>query len=496
MTTPPSTATTFSRSSATTGYCRVTVVATGSRIDVALPEDVPVADLYPEVQRLTGQAPGEGELVGHHLVRRDGSVLDSARTLLGLGVTDGEVLTLRPFARSLPPVVFDDVSDAVASAVTRDRTLWNDRYLRISGLVGAVALMSLMALVLWFADSADRDMHGLPGVVAAVAAVLLLVLAPVRARFYDDPGSATALGLAALPHAALAGSALLPLQEGHGVGRLQFLLACAAVLVAAVVMISAMPGNDALFVGAAVLGTTGVLATFGAILGDGSALAAASVCAPVAIGVLAFLPGMSARFARLPIGYAAPRSGYDSSDNSEEDPFAPADPGPIDAERIAAQARRGHEVLIGLVGGFSAVVVGSAAVLGFSGNLWAQLLALASGLALLMRARLFRYSAQVACAMVAGATALTLLVVGLVLNSTELLGGSQGSGLRTLWLSAALAAGALLLMAIALIVPRSGLTPFWGRLLDIVEIAVLLSLTPLCLAVLDVYTSARALTSG
>lgn len=31
-----------------TGFCRVTVVAPDSRVDVALPEDIPVADLYPE----------------------------------------------------------------------------------------------------------------------------------------------------------------------------------------------------------------------------------------------------------------------------------------------------------------------------------------------------------------------------------------------------------------------------------------------------------------
>lgn len=495
MTTPPSTTTTFSRPSATTGYCRITVVAPDRRVDVALPEDVPLADLYPELQRLTGQAPAESAMVGHHLVRRDGRVLDASRTFLDLGVLDGEVLTLRPFARSLPPAVFDDVSDAVATAVTRDRTLWNDRFLRVAGLLGGVVLLSLMALVLWYADPGRHDMHSLPGIVAGITALVLLVLGPVRARFYQDASSATALGLAALPHAMIAGSGLLPLQEGYGIGRLQFLLGCVAVLSAAVIMIAASPGADAPFVAAAVVAGVGVLASFGLILTDGSALGAAAVCTPVAIGVLAFLPGVSSRFARLPIGYAAPRPGYDSGDNNEEDPFAPADPGPVDAERVAAQAKRGHEVLLGLVGGFAAVVVASAAVLGFSHSLWGQLLALAAGLALLMRSRLFRYSAQVTVAMAAGGATVALLMLGLALNSPAAVGESDGSGLRTLWLAAALAAGALVLTAIALIVPRAGLTPLWGRLLDIGEMLVLLSLTPLCLAVLDVYTSARSMTS-
>ncbi len=35
-----------------TGFSRVTIVAPDSRIDVALPEDIPVADLYPEILRL------------------------------------------------------------------------------------------------------------------------------------------------------------------------------------------------------------------------------------------------------------------------------------------------------------------------------------------------------------------------------------------------------------------------------------------------------------
>ncbi len=73
--------------------------------------------------------------------------------------------------------------------------------------------------------------------------------------------------------------------------------------------------------------------------------------------------------------------------------------------------------------------------------------------------------------------------------------GDDGAlDLRTIWLSAALAAAAALITAIGLIVPRRGVTPFWGRFLDIAEGAVLLSLIPLCLAVLDLYSAARSMT--
>ncbi|MFB7059022.1 type VII secretion integral membrane protein EccD [Streptomyces vinaceus] len=497
---------------ATTGFCRVTVVAPDSRIDVALPEDIAVADVYPELLRLTGQTQPVGAPTGFHLVRRDGTVLDGARTLAAQQVLDGEVLSLRPFADSLPPAVFDDVSDAVASAVVRDRHRWSDDMLRGAGLIGAALLLVLLGFVLWYADPVRHDMHGLPGIVAGAAGVLLTAAAGVRARVYRDRGSAVALGLGALPLLLIAGSGIVAAAAGQGPGKLQFLLGCVCVLVASVALVALTPHGDAPFVAATFLAATGTLATFLAIVADASATATAAVCAPVAIGLVAFLPGLSARFARLPIGYAAPQSAvedYETPDRYETEAYADPsgaeqhDPGaPLDAEAIAAQARRGHEMLLGLVGGCAAVAVGSAAVLGFSDNTWGRLLALATGLAMLLRARLFRYTSQVVCTLVAGLAAVALLILGLALHPPadlvrELVQYHDRGGLdlRTIWLSAAVAAGAALLAGIALVIPRKGLSPFWGRLLDLTEAAVLLSLVPLALAVLDVYARARSLTS-
>lgn len=489
---------------AATGFCRVTVVAPDSRIDVALPEDIAVADIYPEILRLTGQTQAAGNPTGYHLVRRDGTVLDGARTLAAQQVLDGELLSLRPFAQSLPPAVFDDVSDAVASAVTRDRHLWSDELLRGAGLLGGVLLLVLMGFVLWFADPVRHDMHSLPGIIAGSAGLLLTAFAGVRARVYGDRATAVALGLGALPLVLIAGSGIIGPDAGQGPGRLQFLLGCVSVMVASVVLVALTPSGDAPFVAATFVATVGTLATFVAILTGVSATGTAAVCAPVALGLVAFLPGLSARFARLPIGYASPRTAPGGYDDSFADPNTSPDPEgvPVDADRIAAQARRGHEMLLGLVGGCAAVVVGSAAVLGFSGNVWGRLLALAAGLAMLLRARLFRYTSQVAYVLVAGIGAVALLILGLSLNPPADLvrelaryGDSGSLDIRTVWLSAAVAAGAALLTAIGLIIPRKGLSPFWGRLLDLTESALLLSLVPLCLAVLDVFARARALTS-
>ncbi|WP_418959463.1 type VII secretion integral membrane protein EccD [Streptomyces tritici] len=493
---------------APTGYCRVTVVAPDVRVDVALPADLPVADVYPEVLRLVGRPQPPGTPTGHHLVRTDGTVLDGARTLAEQRVLDGELLVLRPFARSLPPPVFDDVADAVAAAVTRDGRLWGPRALRAAGLGAGALLLVLLAPVLWYAEPVRHDMHGLPGLVAGVLGVLLTAFAAVRARVYEDGGSAVAVGLAALPLLMLAGSGLVAPHPGEGPGRLQFLLGCVTVLVASVVLVALLPDGDAPFVAAVVLAVTGTLASFAAILTGASGTAAAAVCAPAALGLVAFLPGLSARFARLPVGYASPLAGaapyvpgtgpYGQA-TSTHGP-APSDPVPydrttglpVDAERIARQARRGHALLLGLLGGCAGVVVGAAALLSLApgADAWSRLLALASGLALLLRARLFRRTAQVACAFAAGLAALVLLITGLALDLP-----AHQPELRTLWLTAAVVAGAALVTAIGLIVPRTGVSPFWGRVTDLAEGAVLLSLVPLCLAVLDLYETARSLTA-
>ncbi len=478
-------------STSTTGFCRVTVVAPDSRIDVALPEDVALADIRPEILRLSGQVQDPTAPAGWHLVRLDGTVLDASRTLAAQRVLDGDVLCLRPFARSLPPAVHDDVVDAVAEAVDRDLRRWNDDLTRIAGLCGVVLLLVLMGFTLWFSDPVRHDMHGLAGVIAGAAGALLTALAAVRARVYDDRGSAVALGLGALPLLLVAGSGMVGTDPGHGPGRLQFLIGCVAVLVASTLLIVITPQGDAPFVGSALVGAVGTIAAFAGVLSDASAARIAAVCVTAAVGAIAFLPALSSRFARLPIGYDVPR---------EQGRAGALEP--VDEARIAARALRGHELLLGLVGGCCAVVVAGAAVLGFSGSTWAQLLALATGLATLTRTRLFRHTAQVACLLVAGLAAVALLVLGLSLNPPadlvhDLLTGDRAAvDLRTMWLSAGVAAGTVLLTAITLVVPRKGVSPLWGRLLDLAEAAVLLSLVPLCLAVLDVYATVRGLTSG
>ena len=76
-----------------------------------------------------------------------------------------------------------------------------------------------------------------------------------------------------------------------------------------------------------------------------------------------------------------------------------------------------------------------------------------------------------------------------------ILGDPTALDIRSVWLAATVAASTALVTAIGLVTPRRGITPFWGRSLEIAESFVLLTLVPLALAVFDVYARARAMTS-
>ena len=447
-----------------TGFCRVTVAAPDRRIDVALPEDLPLADVYPELLRLSGQTLAEGAPPGFHLVRRDGTVLDSGLPLAAQQIRDGDLLSLRPFAESLPGPVYDDVAEAVAAAVGADRSQWNPQLLRGYGLVGSALLLVLLAFALWVGSPA-HDPHSLPGLLSGVTAVLLTALAGARARVYRDRGSALALGLAALPHAFVGGSGLPAPAAGEG--RIQFLAGCVAVLVVAVLLTTLLPVGDAPFVAAVLVAAAGTAAACAGIIGGASARGAAAVTAVAAVALIGFLPQLSARLARLPVAHPGPR---------------PA-PQPADHARIADRARRGHELLGGLVGG-------CAAVLSATGSRWPELLALALGLAVTLRARLFRRTPQVLCLLAAGILALVLTAAGASLHLAQ----HPRSDLPAVALAAAVALGAVVLLTVALVVPDHGVAPAWARILDLVDGLALAALLPLALAVLDVYARVRALT--
>ena len=83
-------------------YCRLTVLAPGTRADVAVPADVPAAELVPMLMELFGRHGDPARPEPWRLTGATGGVLPPDATLDELGVVDGELLRLGPTA---PPTV-------------------------------------------------------------------------------------------------------------------------------------------------------------------------------------------------------------------------------------------------------------------------------------------------------------------------------------------------------------------------------------------------------
>ena len=84
-------------------FCRVTVLAPGRRVDVALPVDVPMAELNPLVLELLGEpARSPARPDPWRFAGATGAQLPPGATLDELGVLDGETLRLGPAAPPRP----------------------------------------------------------------------------------------------------------------------------------------------------------------------------------------------------------------------------------------------------------------------------------------------------------------------------------------------------------------------------------------------------------
>jgi len=93
--------------------CRITVRTPVRSIDLAVPSDVPVADLLPTLLSYGGDDLAESgiEHGGWVLQRLGGAPLDEEHTIDAADLRDGETIFLRPRADTLPEPHFDDLVD-------------------------------------------------------------------------------------------------------------------------------------------------------------------------------------------------------------------------------------------------------------------------------------------------------------------------------------------------------------------------------------------------
>ncbi|WP_345425328.1 type VII secretion integral membrane protein EccD, partial [Actinomycetospora chlora] len=198
---------------AVTAASRVSVLAPRTRVDVALPPDVPLADLLPVLLDMTGEsaAGSRGTGGGWTLAPLGQGPVDPSRTLASLGVLDGDQLVLRRRTDAAPPPLFDDVVDAVAEATPASYRAWGPGLARVLGLAGLAAGVAAVALALVVAGRGPGLAGGLgTAAVAGVAALGTLGLAAGGARVVDEPAAGSVLALGAVGLAFVAGVAAVP----------------------------------------------------------------------------------------------------------------------------------------------------------------------------------------------------------------------------------------------------------------------------------------------
>ncbi|WP_207787197.1 type VII secretion integral membrane protein EccD [Actinomycetospora cinnamomea] len=476
---------------------RVSVLAPRTRVDVALPPDVPLADLLPVLLDMTGESASGARGGGTWTLAPLGQgPVDPSRTLASLGVLDGDQLVLRRRADAAPPPLFDDVVDAVAEATPASYRAWGPGPARVLGLCGLAVGLAAAVLALVVAGRAPGTGGGLgTAVVGGVAAVTALAVAVVGARVLDEPGAGAVLAVGAVGLAGAAGVAAVPwgpAAEGTSLvataGAPQVLLGAA--------LAAAVAGTALLTLGRA--GRAGVAALIGAltatvltalaagaatIVDAGDAAAVAGGAGALALVASALLPRTGIALARLPLP-RVPGSAEELAD----------DPGPdhtaAEHADIERRADRAHAALSGLVVGCGTVTACAVAVLalapigGWRGVAAWTLAALLTAL-LALRSRTYANGVQavalLVCALLAGAA----LVVGWLLVAPPLV-----AVLAVPTVALAAGAGAL---ALGVVVPRRRFSPVARRAVDIAEAIGIAAVLPVALAVMDLYTAMRLL---
>ncbi|MEH1127057.1 type VII secretion integral membrane protein EccD [Micromonospora sp. CPCC 206061] len=510
----------------TGGLARVTISTPRRKLDVALPAHVPLAELLPEVLRHAGDGlADDGERHGGWVLRRaDGAALAVGQALHPQGVRDGALLFLVPARLRWTEVRYDDVVEAIADGARQRGASWSPAANRVSGL----ALAALPVAAGLFAVARTGS-----GVLAAVAASVLLATAAVASRVHRDRPAAAVLAAYAMPYAFAAGAAITSdagVDGGAGVGgggvleHLADLLGGAGglvggsvgLLLAALTAAVVVAAELRVCAAAALVGACGALAglTASALPPDDIA----AVLLTVLVCGVGLLPLATIRLARLPLPplalppapaaaswpeapttWASPDSGWPSAGpgpataGSGWPPDAQGRPGSdagrpdgtrVEDGRVFAAVARAEELLTGALVGYALLATGAAFVLVVSGGPAAWLLVAVSGVALLLRARLFAAVRQ-RVPMAAGG------LVGLAALAAALLLATDRSVLEVIAIGGAIAAAAS--VTAGRTYARRPPTPYVGRAADLLDTATVVAVVPITFAVLGLYEMARAL---
>ncbi|MGW0431714.1 type VII secretion integral membrane protein EccD [Micromonospora sp. NPDC003197] len=447
---------------------RVTVVAPHSRLDVSLPVQSTVAELLPQLVRLLSVETDRAGGAGWQLHRLGAPALDSAVTVTGAGLRDGEVLYLSSVDRRATPMLFDDVVDAIASAAADRPGVWRGTVSRRVG--GAVAGLAFTATAVALGFS------GLPAItvtiLAGALALALLIAGGALSRAFGDRGLGAVVAAGGVPAAVVGGLAVL---AGDGqaalamtAGRLA-LAGTAATLYAA---LAAVVVAEQRFAAAAVAAAVGGIAAFVALLTGAAPGSMAAIVCCAAVMASPALPMLALRLGRLPLPSVPTDVAAFRRDET-----------PTLGPEMVGDTEAAERILTSLLCALAIIVACCAGVLLTTDDRWSWALSGLLGTALLLRSRAYVGVGQRAALLLAGAVA--------VLGTTARIGLAGDAGTRLL-LAGLIGLVGVVCATYAVRAPAGTPSPYWGRLLDVVEFLTLISLVPVAGAVLDVYGAVRA----
>ncbi|OLR93347.1 type VII secretion integral membrane protein EccD [Actinokineospora bangkokensis] len=451
--------------------CRLTICGPTSRVELAVPAHVPVADLMPTVLgHLDPALATSGLAHGGWVLQRLGEPpVDEDLGPAAAGLFDGDLLHLRPRDDLLPLVDFDDLVDGVHTGLSRREDRWRPALTRRVCVVVLAVCSVLAVLVAAGAASGYAVALGAGGLGLA-----LLAGAATAGRVLGDRVSALVLAATGVGAGAIAGAAVPigaapPVDWLTGPGVLAAGVAVAVLAVAARFAAGqAVEACSAVAAGGVLVAAGGALSTTGL---TGTGAAAVVVCTALLLTRLA--PTVSARLAGLAVE-PVPTSTTEFQQNLDPHPSG----------SVIERATRADAYLTAFLAVLGGVIAGGLVVVAAAPRWDAAAFSAAVGFLLLLHARELPGTWHRAAAMVPAAVGLAELAF---VWADHLDGPWRWAGAVLLVLCAA---GAL---AGAHSLPDRKLIPRWGRLGDIAHWVCALAVVPLALAVTGAYGAVTAL---
>jgi type VII secretion integral membrane protein EccD len=456
----------------TTVFSRVTVVAPRTRIDVALPADVAVADLLPMLLDMANETSPDGGARhgGWALAKLGDAPLDPSRTLASLGVIDGELLQLRRRNENPPPPLYDDVVDAIAESTPDSFRPWTKETARRFGHIAGGLALFLAAVALFMSGPLFDGGNGLAAAIAAgVGAIACVAVGATLAKAYQAEATGVLIAAAGgLPLAFVSGFYIVP---GLSI-RANLLLGSVLVIIFASVCIMIIGAGITTFIAAATAATFGAGAfLFGTFVAHPAPGIAAGTAA-FTLACISVLPRATIWLAKLPLPHVP-----GTAEELKEDSGFP------DYSAIERRTSVAHDYMTGLLIGCGAATAVSAIIAATSPSVFGIIMGVVATLVLLLRARAYANGSQ----------AIALLTTGMLSGGGILIGWllTQSALGRVLFVFGALiliAAGALVT---GVVFPNQRFSPPLRRTVEIIEAICIATVLPLALAVMDLYTTLR-----